>query len=311
MLQITTGQTLGSYRVLNFLGRGAFALVFLAESPSGEMVALKMGDESGGGQYLPRFGEVTGERNPSGVSPDETPAEALFLDPREGAKAEVLDSHEVDELLRNEAEILKSADGRGLPKLLEVFELDTRPVLVMEYIEGSTLREKIRSLEGIKLGWLVEVSRTLERLQGLGWECHGDVKPENIMVTLDERVILLDPMPSATRSDEILATPWYNPFLRHDSKGDTHSLAILLYELLCGCLPFDEAPFRYAGMPESACSEEDLSLALSMYLAYPKPREVNAHAPRELERIIYRSLCDEAYGLADFRLDLEDFLAKV
>ena len=55
MLQITTGQTLGTYRVLNFLGRGAFAQVFLAESPSGELVALKMGDESGHESFVPLF----------------------------------------------------------------------------------------------------------------------------------------------------------------------------------------------------------------------------------------------------------------
>jgi serine/threonine protein kinase len=86
MLQITTGQILANYRILAFLGRGAFAQVFLAESTDGRKVALKVGDESGGGQSIPRFGEVTGERNALGVSPDETPAEALFLDPQEGAR---------------------------------------------------------------------------------------------------------------------------------------------------------------------------------------------------------------------------------
>jgi serine/threonine protein kinase len=279
MLQITTGQILANYRILAFLGRGAFAQVFLAESTDGRKVALKVGDESGGGQSIPRFGEVTGERNALGVSPDETPAEALFLDPQEGARAEVLDFHEVD------------------------------AVLVMEYIDGSTIREKIRSLEGIKLGWFVEVARTLERLQALGWDCHGDVKPENIMITADERVVLLDPMPNVARSDEVLATPWYNPFLRKDEKGDTQSLAIMIYELLCGALPFDEVPFRYARTP-GTLSKDDQSMALSLYLAYPRPRELNAHAPREMERLIYRALCDEAYGIENLRMDLEDFLSR-
>jgi len=309
MLQITTGQILANYRILAFLGRGAFAQVFLAESTDGRKVALKVGDESGGGQSIPRFGEVTGERNALGVSPDETPAEALFLDPQEGARAEVLDFHEVDALLVKEAEILRSAKGRGLPELYEVAESNGRPVLVMEYIDGSTIREKIRSLEGIKLGWFVEVARTLERLQALGWDCHGDVKPENIMITADERVVLLDPMPNVARSDEVLATPWYNPFLRKDEKGDTQSLAIMIYELLCGALPFDEVPFRYARTP-GTLSKDDQSMALSLYLAYPRPRELNAHAPREMERLIYRALCDEAYGIENLRMDLEDFLSR-
>ena len=311
MLNISSGQSLGAYRILNFLGRGAFAQVFLAESLSGQLVALKMGDESGGGSYLPRFSEVTSEKNPSGVSPDEVPAEALFMDPSEGAKAELLACHEVDALLLKEAEILKSANGIGFPKLIELFEVNSRPILVMEYIEGLTLREKIRSMDGIKLGWLVEVARILEDLYSLGWACHGDIKPENIIVTLDERIVLLDPMPSASRAGEVLATPWYNPFLRHDAKGDSQALAIMLYELLCGGLPFEQAPFKYAGMSDACIDREDYENYLSMYLSYPCPRDLNPHAPREMERVIYQSLCDESYSVSDFREDMEDFLVKI
>ena len=87
MLQIQTGQKIGQYQVEGFLGRGAFAQVFLAIDPKGRRVALKVGDDSGGGRFLPRFGEVTVTRDPRAVSPDETPAEAMFLDPVGGAVA--------------------------------------------------------------------------------------------------------------------------------------------------------------------------------------------------------------------------------
>ena len=50
---------------------------------------------------------------------------------------------------------------------------------------------------------------------------------------------------------------------------------------------------------------------MSLYLSYPQPRELNEHAPRSLERVIYRALCDEGYGLSDLRCDLEDFLLKL
>jgi serine/threonine protein kinase len=310
MLEIKNGQQIGHWEVVDFLGRGAFAQVFLAVDSAGNHAALKVGDESGGGSFVPRFGEVTGERDPARVSPDETPAEALFLDPAEGARPEVLDAHEVDELLLAESELLEAGCGRGIPTLREVAEKEGRPVLVMDAVDGSTLRNRIRNQEGVKLGWLLETARTLERLNRLGWECHGDVKPENILVTPTEKVVLIDPAPATGRPDEVVATPWYNPFLRRDSKGDAQGLAIILYELLCGAMPFDKVPFHWAGIECQPIDEESRDLDHSLFLAYPRPRELNPKAPREIERMIYLTLCDEAYGLPDFRMDLEDFLLK-
>ena len=113
MLQIHTGQRVGAYQITGFLGRGAFAQVHLAEDPCGRQVALKVGDVQGGGSFLPRFGEITFTRDPRAVCPDEAPAEALFLDPERGARAEVLGATEVDELIEHEAELLaKSARCR-------------------------------------------------------------------------------------------------------------------------------------------------------------------------------------------------------
>ena len=51
--------------------------MYLAEGPEGD-VALKIGDVGGGGDYVTRFPDVTCERTPYGISPDETPAEAFF-----------------------------------------------------------------------------------------------------------------------------------------------------------------------------------------------------------------------------------------
>ncbi len=310
MLEIKNGHQIGHWEVVDFLGRGAFAQVFLATDSEGNHSALKAGDNSGGGSFVPRFEQVTAERDPSRVSPDETPAEALFLDPAAGARPEVLNASEVDQLILAEAEMLKSASDRGVPNLRGIVEKDGRPVLVMDAIDGSTLRDKIRNREGVKLGWLLDVARTLERTVRMGWACHGDVKPENILVTPTEEVILIDPAPSTGRSDEVVATPWYNPFLRRDAKGDTQSLGIILYELLCGSLPFEKAPFHWSGAEEKSANQEARDLDRSLYLAYPRPQEVNSKAPRELERMIYLTLCDEAYGLSDFRSDLEDFLLR-
>lgn len=311
MIQIEAGQAIGPYRVQGFLGRGGFAQVFLAQDPRGHRVALKLGDESGGGRYVPRFGEVTSEKDPGRISPDEAPAEALFLNPQDGARAEVLDTREVDQLLRAEVQVLSAAATDGLVRLLDVLEKDGRPVLALEFVPGWTLRERIRALRGVKLRWFVAAARTLERLARKGDAgCHGDVKPENVLVTEDERVVLVDPAPPTGRTDLIVATPPYNPFLRRDSKGDAQALAIVLYEILCGAVPFDHAPWELAGRDLGALPEEERRLSLAYFLGHPRARELNPRTPPELERVIYRAFNDERYGMTELRLDLEDFLLR-
>lgn len=311
MIQIAVGQAIGPYQAMGFLGRGAFAQVFLAEGPQGSPCALKIGDDVGGGRFIPRSKQITAERDPAWISPDEAPAEAFFLDPHEGAHSEVLESAEVDALLLAEAEMLRAADGRGVVRLRDVIENRGRPVLVLDVVSGRTLRERIRSLEGVKLRWIAEAARTVERLTNSGaWSCHGDLKPENIVITEDEEVVLLDPVPDAARPDLLVTTPHYNPFLRRTAKADAESFAILLYELLCGALPFEHSPWEYAGVDPACHPAEDLKLSRSYLLSYPKPRDLNPHAPAEIERAIYRALCHDNYGLSEIRCDLEDFLLR-
>ena len=78
MIKLEAGEKIGAYRVTDFLARGGFSLVYLAEDDAGQKVALKIGDVAGGGRYVTRFLEITNRRQAEGISPDETPAEAIF-----------------------------------------------------------------------------------------------------------------------------------------------------------------------------------------------------------------------------------------
>jgi len=82
---------------------------------------------------------------------------------------------------------------------------------------------------------------------------------------------------------------------------------VMLYEILTGTLPFDEAPWQYAGREHGGEVER---LSLSYFLSYPPPRSLNPNTPEVLERITYRCLTVMEYGLEELEADLVDFLRK-
>ena len=307
MIKLQAGEYLGSYRVQKFLARGGFSYVYLAEDAQGRKVALKVGDVAGGGRYVTRFIEITDKRSPEWISPDETPGEAVFFRP-DGVRIDFLDMHEIDSLVRSEAELLSDVKHPNVVRVRDQFEIDGRPVVVMEYVRGKTMREKIRALEGIRLNWFLAIVRALQKLRDDGvLDYHGDLKPENILVRPSGGVVLIDPALRLDERNVISTTPHYNPLLLKTGKADVMGVGVMLYEILTGTLPFDEVPWAYAGREQGGEVER---LSLSYFLSYPPPKELNPNTPDALEQIVYRCLTVMEYGLAELERDLVDFLRK-
>lgn len=306
MIKLQTGVQIGTYRIQRFLARGGFAFTYLAEDKTGKKVCLKIGDVAGGGRYVTRSLEITTERSEDWISPDETPAEAIFIG-RDGLRVDFLDLHEVDEILRREGTLMEGTEHANVVRLKDWIEHEGRPVLVYDYVQGKTLREKIRALEGIRLNWFLAIVRAVQKLKEEGrFLYHGDLKPENIIVKPSGSVVMIDP---ALRGIEGLrtTTPHYNPLLLQSSKADVTGIGVMLYEILTGTLPFDDVPYQYAGCEVGGEVER---LSLSYFLSYPPPRELNPNTPEALERIVYRCLVVPEYDLADLENDLVDFLRK-
>jgi serine/threonine protein kinase len=308
MMKLAVGELIQGYRISRFLGRGGFSSVFQAEQEeTGTKVALKVGNASGGGRQVTRLLEVTARRTPEGISPDELPAEAVFFEPG-GVRIDLFDETEVDGMLRAEADLLQANKSPNLVALKERISVEGRPALVLDFVRGKTLREKIRGLEGIHLNWFLAAVRALITLKDDGaLDYHGDLKPENIIIKPSGKVVLIDPAMRIPGQNVVTTTPHYNPLLHIDSKADVMAIGIMIYEILTGTLPFDDVPWEHAGVRSGG---ETVRLSLSFFYSYCPPQMLNPKTPPDLERIIYRCITVPSYGLQDLKTDLEEFIGK-
>ncbi len=150
------------------------------------------------------------------------------------------------------------------PNILAIYDVGThdgRPYLVSELLDGQTLRERLASgrLPARKaLDYARQIAQGLRAAHAKGIT-HRDVKPENVFLTTDGRVKILDfglarvapaagaqalAATTATAAGTILGTMGYMPpeQLRGqptDARSDLFSLGVVLYEMLVGRRPFD------------------------------------------------------------------------
>lgn len=178
-----------------------------------------------------------------------------------------------------------------------------RYYIVMEYVDGRTLKQLIRQYA--ENGRLMPVNRvldlTVQICNGVGYAhranlVHCDVKPQNILVTRDEQVKVADfgiarAMSQATQqltTDQVWGTPQY--FSPEQAAGemptpasDVYAIGILMFEMLTGRLPFQ--------------AESHTALALKHIQEPPPPVTIyNPSVPKQLEQIINKLLAKEPAG---------------
>jgi len=166
---------------------------------------------------------------------------------------------------RQEARAASSITHPNIAHIYEVGEFEGRHYIAMEYIEGATLRDKLRlgalpPEQAIEIA--TQVARGLAAAHAVG-VLHRDVKPENIMIRPDDFVKILDfgiskvvakphtaiphdslPSQNVTDPGTMLGTVRYmSPEQARreslDERTDVWSLGVTLYEMLSGRPPFE------------------------------------------------------------------------
>jgi eukaryotic-like serine/threonine-protein kinase len=195
--------------------------------------------------------------------------------------------------LENEARVLARLSGRRVPTVYELGALeDGRPYFVMERLVGRDLAQRARArlpvLEAVRI--VTELLSTLEEVHAAG-VVHRDLKAENVFMTDDGRVVLLDFGLARevggdlrmTRHGVTLGTPRMMAPERStnrpgDERSDLYAVGLLLYELCAGRGPFDDAQTLDA-------------LQLAHRRRLPKPLcERGVLVPTRLEAVVSRAL---------------------
>jgi hypothetical protein len=195
------------------------------------------------------------------------------------------------------------------PRIVRLLELRTGEptVLLMEYVDGFTLAEIGPSLEYAQRARLIlKLASALERAHALGLQ-HRDIKPANVLVDARLEPKLLDFGVSGADPHRghglgtlaYMAPEQLDPRRPIDARTDVYALGVVLYELLCGVRPYEEAD----------------SAALIARIRDGRPRlpvEVDPRVPEPLQAIALTAMAaspaDRYASAREMALDLERWL---
>jgi predicted Ser/Thr protein kinase len=207
----------------------------------------------------------------------------------------ILSDASLVERFKQEADKLALLDGHpNICQIKHFFNHGEDMVIAMEYIDGVTLDDKIKSSGKIPIQESLNIiSRVLDILEFAHQKgiYHRDIKPSNIMLDRTERVKVIDfgiakakTDPNLTTVGTACGTPAYmapEQFVPTDetdyAKVDIYAVGTTLYFMLTGRLPFK-------GDNEFALRDAKLFTTPTM------PREVNPEISKPLEEVILKSL---------------------
>ncbi len=228
-------------------------------------------------------------------------------------KDEYLSNEEFKRRFKNESKAIAVLSHPNIVRVYNVSFGDRIQYIVMEYVDGITLKEYIEQ-QGV-VNWkeavhfMGQILAALQHAHDKGI-VHQDIKPQNIMLLQDGTIKVTDfgiarfsRADSNTTSDKAIGSVHYiSPEQARgeitDEKADIYSVGVVMYEMLTGQLPFQ--------------SENAVSVAIMQLQQDPKrPREIISTIPMGLEQITMRAMQKSPNSryrsAAEMLMDINDF----
>ena len=216
---------------------------------------------------------------------------------------------------KNESKAIAILSHPNIVKVYDVSFGERLQYIVMEYIDGITLKEYIEQQQDIKwkeaVHFTVQILRALQHAHDKGI-VHRDIKPQNIMLLPDGTIKVTDFGIARFSRNEIRATSatdkaigsvhYISPEQARgditDEKADIYSTGVMLYEMLTGRLPFE--------------ADSAVSVAIMQLQSEPKlPREINPSIPEGLEEITIKAMQKDPakryQSAAEMLYDIDEF----
>ena len=230
-------------------------------------------------------------------------------------KKEFAENEEFLRRFRNESKAIAVLSHPNIVKIYDVGFSEKIQYIVMEYIDGITLKEYIE--EEKVLTWkdtvhfVIQILRALQHAHDKGI-VHRDIKPQNIMMFTDGTIKVMDfgiakfaREEGKTATDQAIGSVHYiSPEQASgnvtDAKSDIYSVGAMMYEMLTGRKPFD--------------SDNPVAIAvMHMHDIPERPRAINPDIPDGLEEIVLRAMEkapeDRYQTTAEMISDIEAFKA--
>ena len=180
-----------------------------------------------------------------------------------------------------------SASSLNDPNIVEVYDVgedNGKYFIVMEYVQGLTLKQLIKKRGSLTLPEVVDIMLQLTSAVAHAHESyiiHRDIKPQNVIILDDGRVKIMDfgiavalNAGEFTQTNSVMGTVYYIPPEQANggaatTKSDIYSLGILMYELVTGHVPFKgdnpvEVAIKHMNEPLPSICEYDPEMPQSI-----------------------------------------------
>ena len=212
---------------------------------------------------------------------------------------------------QREAQSVSNLSHQNIVEVYDVGEEDGNHYIVMEYIDGKTLKQLLKKRETLTLTEVIDIMTQLT--DGIAhahesYIIHRDIKPQNIMIEDNGLIKITDfgiamalNATQLTQTNSVMGSVHYLPPEQASGKGatiksDIYSLGILMYELLTGNVPFK--------------GDNAVEIALKhMKDKIPSIRKQNPAIPQSVENILLKATAKNPRNRYDSAKDMhEDFI---